>query len=619
MDAASWGCWNRARAMRASKSLRASVAAAAAFALLVAFALLGAAPAHAATGWQSPVTLSPAGDGGETPQVVLDSAGDAVASWIDFPSAGGYAMDAARLPSGGSWSTPATLASTSGSMQSNQLAGDGRGDAVADWEEGTAAMSASYAGSSGTWGTAVSVGATGFPSGLGMDSSGDVVGLFHTCPACGGTGANNGLAEATLPFGGSWSSLSVIAGYGSGAGDANAAVLAENASGEAVTAWDQGDGPNTNMAAEVLPSGPSTGTSMDLANSPVITVNAAGDSTIVYSDGLSAYVPLESITYDAGTRTWGSVEPIGNTPTFGESTYAVAIDGAGDATAVWRQQTQNSSAQPSIEMATLAAGATSWSAPQTLSPATSASSEPAIAEDASGDRIVVWYATENAGASNPRTALEGAVAPAGAGFEAAQTVATPVQATSPPEIAIDPHGNAVAVWEGTNSTIEAASFLARAPSTPPGSGGGSPAPPGNPTPPGSGAPAPTAFASVKLAGSPALTAKGAKVKLTCSAPAGQSCQVTETLSSVETLVGGKPVGVAATARRTRRTVVVGRKSVTIAAGRTATVTLTLNARGRALLRRFARLPAKLTVGLRRGAHTATVATRRLTFRKPRPR
>lgn len=587
------------------------------------------APAEGATGWQSPVTLSPAGDSASSPQVVVDSAGDAIASWLDYPSAGGYAVDAARLAFGGSWSTPATLATDSNNMQDNELAGDARGDAVVDWEQGLSegVASATYSGSSGTWAQPVTVPVTGFPSGLGMDSAGQAIGLFHTCPYCesgNGTGANNGLVETTLPFGGSWTSQSEIAGYGSGAGDADASVLAENAAGDAVAAWEQGDGSYTDLAAQVLPSGPSTGTSMDEVNKPVVATDAGGDATVVYEDNaLSAYVPLVSVTYDARTGTWGPVEQVGNTPTFGGSAYAVASDAAGDVTVVWQQQTQNSSAPASIQMAVLSAGATSWSTPQTLSPATSFASQPAIAEDANGDRVVIWYATENSGTNNQRSALEAAVAPAGGGFGAAQTVATPAQSNSPDQVAIDPQGDAVAVWEGTGSTIEAASFLAQAPTPPPGSGGSTPPPSGSggSTPPGSGSgsgsggstPVPSGSQRVKLSGAPVATANGVKVKVVCSAPAGESCQVTETLTSLETLIGGKPVAVAA-AGKVKRSVVVATRTVTIAAGKTVTVTVTLNGRGRSLLGRFKRLPVELTIKLRQGAHPATVAARRLTIR-----
>jgi hypothetical protein len=495
---------------------------------------------------------------------------------------------------------------------------------VADWEEGSAEamMSATYSASGGGWAQAITIPVTGLPSGLGMDSAGNAIGLFNTCPYCetGGTGANNGLVESTLPFGGSWTSQSDIAGYGSGAGDADEGVLAENAAGDGVAAWGQGNGGNTNLAAEVLPSGPGTGTSMDEVERPVVANDAAGDATVVYADdALAAYVPLDSVTYNASTGTWGPVESVGNTPTFGGSTYAVASDAAGDVTAVWKEQAQGSSAEPSIEAATLPAGSTTWSTPETLSPATSSASGPAIAEDASGDRVVVWYATENAGTNNQRTALEGAFAPAGGGFGAAATVATPAEAGSPAAVAIDPHGNAVAVWEGTNSTVDAASYYAQPPSSPPGggSGGGSPPPTGSGSAPPSGggtSPPQGGSASLKLAKPPTATANGAKVTLTCAAPVGQSCQVTAKLTVVETSRGGTPTAVAAAARKRARTVVVGMKTVTIAGGHTATVTLTLNGTGRALLGRFGKLPAKLSIELRQAAHTATVATRTLTIK-----
>ena len=87
--------------------------------------------------------------------------------------------------------------------------------------------------------------------------------------------------------------------------------------------------------------------------------------------------------------------------------------------------------------------------------------------------------------------------------------------------------------------------------------------------------------------------------LTCSAPAHQSCQITGTLATVETLAHGDPIAVGTPRRlnKHQRTVVVARKRTAIPAGRDATLTITLNAKGHALLERFHKLPVTMTVRL----------------------
>ena len=73
--------------------------------------------------------------------------------------------------------------------------------------------------------------------------------------------------------------------------------------------------------------------------------------------------------------------------------------------------------------------------------------------------------------------------------------------------------------------------------------------------------------------------------------------MTESLSVRETIKHGKVTALSARAGRrvSKRTVVIGSVTVTIAAGASSTVTVPLNARGRRLLAARHRLRAKLTV------------------------
>ena len=79
----------------------------------------------------------------------------------------------------------------------------------------------------------------------------------------------------------------------------------------------------------------------------------------------------------------------------------------------------------------------------------------------------------------------------------------------------------------------------------------------------------------------------------CTGPAGTSCAVKVVLSTVEKLRGGHPSALAASAHS--RTVTIASATVTIPAGSRRTITIKLNATGRALLARFHRLPAHLAV------------------------
>jgi hypothetical protein len=122
--------------------------------------------------------------------------------------------------------------------------------------------------------------------------------------------------------------------------------------------------------------------------------------------------------------------------------------------------------------------------------------------------------------------------------------------------------------------------------------------------------------SLHLVGSPTFTGNRLRFKLKCSAPTGQSCQTTDVLTTTETLTGGLPVAVTAAhkAKKLKHTVVVARERTTITGGRTQTITLTLNPTGRKLLKRFHKLPVRLTIKLAKNGRLTVALTRKVTIK-----
>jgi len=94
---------------------------------------------------------------------------------------------------------------------------------------------------------------------------------------------------------------------------------------------------------------------------------------------------------------------------------------------------------------------------------------------------------------------------------------------------------------------------------------------------------------------PRVSGTSASTVVSCTGAAGTSCTVTLTLSVLETLSGHHVTGVAAAAsgKGTKRSIVVGSKTVTLAAGSSESVTVTLDAAGKKLLASRRRLPVKL--------------------------
>ena len=106
------------------------------------------------------------------------------------------------------------------------------------------------------------------------------------------------------------------------------------------------------------------------------------------------------------------------------------------------------------------------------------------------------------------------------------------------------------------------------------------------------------------------------IPLICAGTAGARCGVTLSLTVMETLNRGKVIAVSA-ARQPRRTktVVLARANVTLDAGQSRTVKLTLDSVGASLLARFHRLSAKLLVD----ASGTAVLSKALSFSAAKPR
>jgi hypothetical protein len=83
--------------------------------------------------WTSPITISTPGVDASDPQIMIDTAGNVTAVWLESG-----VVSSATLPAGGSWSAETAISSTGASSLSAYV--DSSGNAVAIWvrEEFTA-------------------------------------------------------------------------------------------------------------------------------------------------------------------------------------------------------------------------------------------------------------------------------------------------------------------------------------------------------------------------------------------------------------------------------------------------------------------------------------------------
>ena len=194
------------------------------------------------------------------------------------------------------------------------------------------------------------------------------------------------------------------------------------------------------------------------AAAPSVAVDPEGEAIAVWlQTGAGADSVQESVHPPDGV--WQPPTPIASDANGGAD--QVAFDAAGDATAIW---TNSSGA---VESARLPAGATTWSAPTTVSP--SGAGAPELAVDPRGDAVAVWTLPVPAAAST--SIVEAAFRPAGANaWQTPIPLSTTAGGSMPtsntvsvPQIALDSHGDAVAVWVQTVGTSPSVIWAASRP------------------------------------------------------------------------------------------------------------------------------------------------------------
>lgn len=189
---------------------------------------------------------------------------------------------------------------------------------------------------------------------------------------------------------------------------------------------------------------------------PHVAVDAQGDASAVWSIGIGEHDVVQVASRPAGGP-WQTAVDLSEAS---ESAYVpdVAMDSAGAALALWDIH----SGEHWIVQAAARPSAGEWQAPVDLSSASEDAYQPQMALNPEGVAVAVWELD-----SSGSWTVQGAVKPAGAGW---QTPIAVSEATSQgelfPEVTIDAQGDAVATWElynGASYLIQAAGYQAAGP------------------------------------------------------------------------------------------------------------------------------------------------------------
>lgn len=287
--------------------------------------------------WSGPSPISTALTDASNPQVVIDSAGNATAVWIESGI-----IKASTLPSGGSWSAPVSISNVSNTSSNPKLGVDSSGNVTALWIE---------------------------------VQSGSAV-----------------IESATLPFGGSWGAeTSPISGAG-----ASKPSLAVDSSGNAVAVWVR----NNFVETSTRQSGTWSNVSMISATSsdnPHVAISSFGTAQAAWRTTTANGDVIVTSILTVNTNTWGTNKNV--FPAFAAFHHdfpKIALDSNGNANIGWfRYNTVDGDAYENVQVlaATLTQGASNWGGAQAVS--NSGIRNPADLTikhkmDTNGDSLLVW-------------------------------------------------------------------------------------------------------------------------------------------------------------------------------------------------------------------------------------
>lgn len=443
--------WSTSISARAASRLFSGVAGA----LAIFLGVITAAPASAATvEWSTPANLSEAGQSAGDHRIAIDGSGNVVAVWLRFDAASNRIAQSSWSDDGGaSWSAPVNLSEPGEEWPSDlSVVVDGSGVGHAVWKRydgSNARVQYSRSVDGGVnWSVPVNLSTAGENSqnaDFTLDGSGSLVAVWR------GSNGDYDIIQSSRSTnsGVSWSTPENLSLTGE---DARSPRVSADGSGYAVAVWSRSDGSNNLIQSSRSSNGGlSWSTPENLSESgqgaddPRIAVDGSGNAVAVWrrSDGNDDIVQSSRLV--AGGVSWST--PVNVSPAGIQSaTPRIAVDGSGNAVAVWRLADVGGTI---IQSSRLAAGGSGWSTPEQLSVSGFSSDNPQVAANESGNAVAVW---QQSNGSNSIIRFSQST-DGGANWSEPTDLSEPGQSAIHPEVAVDASGNAVAVWRRSNGEI----------------------------------------------------------------------------------------------------------------------------------------------------------------------
>ena len=400
----------------------------------------------------------------------VDGRGDAIAVWDEITAwtAPGASFDikAALRPAGGAWRSPVRIGSATGisglggvSSPEPSLAVDPRGDAVVVWvsraSPSSSSIRAAVGSVGGAWSEPVTVSGgdmVGARAQVALDGRGNALAVWSSF-----SGRASGIRASSKPAGSSWRKPVTVM---SGGGPQGALQVSFDLRGNAIVVWEQtyltGGSYRDVILAAFKPAGGAWRPAVEVGpgntyrGGPQVAFDARGNAIVVW-------VLLRGLWIEAAFRPAGGNwrKPVTLARERGEEAHPqVAFDPHGNATAIWGYHHPRSST--SVIHAAFRPTGGGWTRPVLIAAGAGSWSAPDLVIDRHSNALAIW--SENGGAvlATMRPARRSwqkplAVSP-GSGCAGC--------AFSPVDAAFDSHGNAVAVWATFfgRFVVQAASF-----------------------------------------------------------------------------------------------------------------------------------------------------------------
>ncbi len=374
---------------------------------------------------------------GLSPKIAIDGSGNAIAVWYQNDGTRN-SIYANRYTVGSGWGTEATIESNDTTHAYDpRIAVDSSGNAIAVWYQSDGTNNSIYANrySAGSgWGTEALIennaGDAAYPQ-VAMDTSGNAMVVWEQ-------GGSIYATRNTVGIG--WDASATL--IESGAGIAAIPQIAIDGSGNAIAVWQQNDGSYDSIYANRYVAGSGWGTAVLVessstgnAASPQIAADSNGNAMAVWFQSDGTYDSIYANRYTVGSG-WGTAGLIESDSAGAASNPQVAIEGSGNALAVWEQ---SDGTRINILSNRYTSGSSWGSAELIESDDTGSAGNAHIAVNSGGHAMAVWEQGNNILANHYT---------AGSGWGSAELIETDdTGGTSNPQVAMDSDGNAMAVWE----------------------------------------------------------------------------------------------------------------------------------------------------------------------------